>query len=481
VGTEWVTQNALDTFNAAITAAEAVSQNAAAVQAAVDAAATTLNGAVAVFNEAKQAGTKTDAADKTALNTAIATATAVKSGVVVNTNAANVPAGTEWVTQDVMNALNTAIAAAQTVAQNVDATQSEADIAATNLNDAVAAFNEAKQTGTQPQGQASVTISVINGTVSIAGDQGTNIIKKGGDPDSLVLRATGFTDLHWSIDSSSTPLTANPLVLNAAYYDTRKHSVTFYGVKDGRNYSRIVNFTVEEEPGIARVGPVSAANLAEALKWLPEGTAEAPSIVALDSTVDINSGIWGTTIAPALAGVTKHIVLDLSACSATGNTISGGLPPAANDDFNIITNTNYRVTGVILPASLETIGTYAFANWTSLGNVVLPNGLTAIGEKAFYYCTGLAGIALPEGLQSIGYYAFQSCASLGSITIPASVTSIADRAFWDCTSLVRVTFEGNSAVVGGLDSFPNSFWAFYEDQSTKAGTYVYSAGSWRKE
>ena len=151
VGTQWVAQGALDTFNAAIAAANTVAQNTAATQAEVDAAETTLNAAITAFNSAKQAGTKPGpAADKTALSAAIATATAAKTGIAVNTAAANVPVGTQWVAQGVMDTFNTAISTAETVVQNATAAQAEVDAAVTALNGAVAAFNDAKQAGTKP-------------------------------------------------------------------------------------------------------------------------------------------------------------------------------------------------------------------------------------------------------------------------------------------------------------------------------------------
>jgi hypothetical protein len=150
-GTTWVTQAVLDALNAAITTAEGVSENAEATQAQVDGAASDLTAAAATFANAKQAGTKTEteAADKTALSAAIAAANAAKTGVVVNTDAANVPAGDTWVTQIALNALNAAIATAEGVSENAEATQAQVDAAAGDLTTATTTFNNAKQTGTK--------------------------------------------------------------------------------------------------------------------------------------------------------------------------------------------------------------------------------------------------------------------------------------------------------------------------------------------
>ena len=151
-GTQWVDQAALDALNAAIAAAEAVSQNADATQDQMDGALAALNVAVLAFNAAKQEGTKAGpTADKTALNAAIATAAAAKEGIAVDTDAANVPAGTQWVTQAAKDTFDTAIAAAEAVAQNAAATQEQADAAETALNTAITAFNTAKQAGTKAE------------------------------------------------------------------------------------------------------------------------------------------------------------------------------------------------------------------------------------------------------------------------------------------------------------------------------------------
>ncbi|GHV80968.1 hypothetical protein AGMMS49944_27590 [Spirochaetia bacterium] len=68
--TQWVTQAVLDTFNAAITAAETVSTNVGATQAQVDGAVTALNTAINTFTAAKANGTYTAPANKTALTAA---------------------------------------------------------------------------------------------------------------------------------------------------------------------------------------------------------------------------------------------------------------------------------------------------------------------------------------------------------------------------------------------------------------------------
>ena len=85
--------------------------------------------------------------DVSAINTAIAAANAAKADVVISEDGTDVAPGTYWATQAVNDALDTAIAVAQAVADKADATQGEVDDAVTDLRTATTTFNNAKQDG----------------------------------------------------------------------------------------------------------------------------------------------------------------------------------------------------------------------------------------------------------------------------------------------------------------------------------------------
>jgi len=87
--------------------------------------------------------------NKTALLSAISAAYAARSSAVINTDAANVPAGTLWVTQSAFDALSSAIFSAEAVNNSSSATQADVNSAAASLNGAVNAFNASKQYGTK--------------------------------------------------------------------------------------------------------------------------------------------------------------------------------------------------------------------------------------------------------------------------------------------------------------------------------------------
>ena len=170
VGTKWVTQAESSALETAITAAQAVAANSDAAQEQIDAAAATLATATTAFNAAKKEGTKAasgpSAADKTALNAALEAAPTAKTGVVADTAAANVPAGTKWVTQADMTAFEAAITEAQAVSDNSNATQSQVDTAVTALTTATTTFNESKQDGTGATQDATAFTTAHGATVN---------------------------------------------------------------------------------------------------------------------------------------------------------------------------------------------------------------------------------------------------------------------------------------------------------------------------
>ena len=80
----------------------------------------------------------------------------------------------------------------------------------------------------------------------------------------------------------------------------------------------------------------------------------------------------------------------------------------------------------------------------SLKEVIITGG-TSIGAIAFSNCTSLTSVVIPGGVTSICEGAFAGCLSLSSVIIPGSVTSIEGGAFLVCKALTSVTFEGTMA------------------------------------
>jgi hypothetical protein len=101
-----------------------------------------------------------------------------------------------------------------------------------------------------------------------------------------------------------------------------------------------------------------------------------------------------------------------------------------------------------IPASVTSIGNYAFLGCSSLTSVTIPNSVTSIGDNAFYYCTSLTSAAIPDSVTNIGGGAFAKCTSLTNVTIPNSVTKIGADAFCHCFSLTNVAIPANVTSIG---------------------------------
>ena len=148
---KWVTRAVMNALNTAITNAETVKDILSATQDEVDEAAQDLENAISVFNAAKKNGTYAPV-DKADLMQVITNANTAKAGVAVSVDGSDVDTAKKWVTQAVMNALNTEITNAETVKDKLSATQDEVNAAAQDLENAIGVFNAAKKNGTNTGG-----------------------------------------------------------------------------------------------------------------------------------------------------------------------------------------------------------------------------------------------------------------------------------------------------------------------------------------
>ncbi len=90
---------------------------------------------------------------------------------------------------------------------------------------------------------------------------------------------------------------------------------------------------------------------------------------------------------------------------------------------------------VVLPDSLESIGSECFRGQSALTEITIPSGITTIEFGTFQACTGLKTVSLPTTLRTIEYMAFYGCTSLEEITLPEGLEEISDFVFYGCTSL----------------------------------------------
>ena len=130
-----------------------------------------------------------------------------------------------------------------------------------------------------------------------------------------------------------------------------------------------------------------------------------------------------------------------------------------------------KISEIVIPDSVTSMGYYAFKGnkylkkvklsknakeipWsafslcTGLEEIDIPNGVTSIANSAFSECTSLNKISIPESVTSIGEDAFSKCTSLREIFIPKSVTEFKANLFNGCSNLVTIQAEGTITAIG---------------------------------
>lgn len=118
-----------------------------------------------------------------------------------------------------------------------------------------------------------------------------------------------------------------------------------------------------------------------------------------------------------------------------------------------------KLTKIVIPASVKTIGTMAFYNCQALEEVIVQGGLEEIpdycfggcrslkllsvagevnrlGVEAFVRCSALEQLQMPKGVTVIDVRCFNSCTSLNEIAIPQSVTVLQDSVFYNCSKML---------------------------------------------
>lgn len=128
---------------------------------------------------------------------------------------------------------------------------------------------------------------------------------------------------------------------------------------------------------------------------------------------------------------------------------------------------------VVIPNSVTTIGSMAFADCSSMTSVTLSDAITVIDEKTFAGCSSLESITIPNGVTTIGYNAFANCYGLASVTLPTTVTSLAYYAFENCYHISSLSLKGEGEWRGGTISILRSINLYIDGKITAVrGMYV---------
>lgn len=127
-----------------------------------------------------------------------------------------------------------------------------------------------------------------------------------------------------------------------------------------------------------------------------------------------------------------------------------------------------KITNVVIPASVETIGEYAFQNTnlvsinlsnnvkiiqkaafakTKIKSVVIPESVIELGAQVFWQCTELESAKISDNVTDLKTYLFYECGKLSKVNIPAKATAIGSTAFAK-TALTDINITGNVISIG---------------------------------
>ena len=164
----------------------------------------------------------------------------------------------------------------------------------------------------------------------------------------------------------------------------------------------------------------------------------------------------------APAGLEEYTVLDGTQIIATGAFSA-----------KTVNDSTRKLKSIVLPDSLEAIGSFAFAGNKLLKAIVIPDNVSSIGQGVFMLCEELHSIHLPNRITIIPGNTFLY-SKLEYIEIPPKVSLIEHMAFVNCKDLKTIIFYkenkpyiDNGAFVG-CDSL-NTF--IVKDEAGKSTKY----------
>ena len=149
---------------------------------------------------------------------------------------------------------------------------------------------------------------------------------------------------------------------------------------------------------------------------------------------------------------------------STVQTIGDFAFATEESDGTVTANGYSKITKVVMGDEVKTIGKYAFYKCDKLTDVTLGTKLEKISEGAFDKCTALTNVSLTgvfENNVEICAWAFYGCAKLEKflsttgVIFPAAIVNIGADAFNGCAKLTNPDFKSTATVTVGERAFAN--------------------------
>ncbi len=103
-----------------------------------------------------------------------------------------------------------------------------------------------------------------------------------------------------------------------------------------------------------------------------------------------------------------------------------------------------KKTSFTIPDGVASISDWALWGCDRLSSVVIPDSVTSIGANAFSaWNSSLTSIIIPDSVTSIGEYAFDRCNKLTNVVIGKGITNIDKWAFANCENLTIKSYAGS--------------------------------------
>lgn len=271
-----------------------------------------------------------------------------------------------------------------------------------------------------------------------------------------------------TVHDENTDFVSEDGVLYKLYNNTKRELIMYPPKKSGTTYAIPSTVTTICEEAFNYCSGMTSIDIPSGLKTIEDGAFSGCSSL---TSIDIPSGVTtiggeafrdcsGLTSITIPSGVTR---LEWGVFMGCSGLTSIELPARLEYIGTYAFQKCSGLTSISIPAKVTKILETAFDRCTNLGAITVESGNTTydsrdncnaiIEKQTNKLVAGCKNSTIPATVTSIGQYAFEHCSGLTSVVIPASVTSIGYEAFRNCKDLESVTIYAPSLTTYGSGAF----------------------------